>query len=246
MVQAAYAETASVDARRNLTPAGSGPVSLAAPAPILGNQAMLRLQRQADDAVAADSSTGSVSSAAGASGPVATPTAAGSRPVFFCSKPILLSFLHGKRHAFFRIGGSGTGNETYELEHDEPCSGCYVGYPRHNEPEDRDATDALCTPAPAISDSALASNWNAYPIGQYCAWGPNSNTYARVIAEKCGGKGLRPPGDVPGFDDTPPMPGTFGPPPIPISAAGLCYEPGGCHISCLEPEPDKPTEPSPV
>jgi hypothetical protein len=168
----------------------------------------------------------------------------GGRPVFFCSKPILLSFLHGKRHAFFRLGGSSPGNDTYELEHAQTCPDCYQGFPRKNEPEDRDATDAICNPAPAISASCLDSSWSSYPIGQYCSWGPNSNTYARVIEEKCGGTGLRPPGDVPGFDDPPPFPGTFGPNPYLFSALGICWSPGGCDL--CQQQPEAPPGPSPA
>jgi len=36
------------------------------------------------------------------------------QPVFFCSKPVAAGF----SHAFFRVGGAGPGNPTYELEHD--------------------------------------------------------------------------------------------------------------------------------
>jgi hypothetical protein len=130
-----------------------------------------------------------------------------SRPVFFCSKSVAL----GQSHAFFRVGSSGAGNPTFELEHDElgehcPCG--IQGWPTRDYPEDKDATDASCIPAPTIAEACLLSNWSTYPIGTYCALGPNSNTYARFVAEKCGAIGLRPPGRIPGFDDSPPVAGT--------------------------------------
>ena len=134
---------------------------------------------------------------------------AGGMNVFFCSKPVA----RFARHAFFRVGGDGPGNHTYELEHDErgdhcPCG--IQGIPMENYPEDRDSTDAMCVPAPAISATCLAQKWDSYPRGNYCAWGPNSNTYARVTAEACGDR-LRPPGALPGFADTPPAAGTANP-----------------------------------
>ena len=148
--------------------------------------------------------------------PVSAPPVASAGPappppsVFFCSKNVAF----GRKHAFFRVGGAGPGNQTYELEHDEygdhcPCG--IQGIPTENYPEDRDSTDATCIPAPAISATCLAQKWDAYPHGNYCAWGPNSNTYARVTAEACGGAGLRPPGTLPGFTDPPPAAGTANP-----------------------------------
>jgi hypothetical protein len=155
------------------------------------------------------------------------------RPVFLCSKPIMLSWLHGKSHAFFRVGGSGIGNDTYELEHGKPCPNldCYQGFPRHNEPEDRDAADATCVAAPTISEASLIANAPSYPIGQYCTWGPNSNTYVRVIIDRCGAAGLRPPGDTPGFDDPPPRAGTYGPNPY-LAVSGLCIDHFICSALC--------------
>ncbi len=150
------------------------------------------------------------------------------RPVFFCSKPVAL----GQRHAFFRIGSSEPGNPTFELEHDEygdhcPCG--IQGWPTRDYPEDRDATDARCISAPTITEACLLSNWATYPIGKYCALGPNSNTYARFLAERCGAIGLRPPGSVPGFDDSPPTAGTANP----ALDARVTFLPGACQtIDC--------------
>jgi hypothetical protein len=155
--------------------------------------------------------------------PLVIPPSVIPTPVFFCSKPIMLSGLHGKSHAFFRVGGSGPGNPTYELEHDESCPCAWQGWPRRNDPDDFSATNATCIPAPMISESCLATNWASYPVGQYCSWGPNSNTYTRIIAERCGAVGLRPPGNVPGFDDAPPSAGSSGPSPY-LSAFGVCFD----------------------
>ncbi len=150
------------------------------------------------------------------------------RPVFFCSKPVAL----GQSHAFFRVGGAGPGNPTFELEHDEygdhcPCG--IQGWPTRDYPEDRDTADASCIPAPLITEACLASNWSNYPIGKYCALGPNSNTYARVLAERCGARGLRPPGRVPGFNDPPPPDHTANP----ALDARITVLPGACQtIEC--------------
>lgn len=154
------------------------------------------------------------------------------RPVFFCSKPILLSSLHGKSHAFFRVGGTGSGNSTFELEHDKSCPCAYQGWPRRDDADDFNAKNATCIPAPMITEACLISNWNTYPVGKYCAWGPNSNTYTRVIAEKCGAVGLRPPGNVPGFDDAPPVAGTGGPDPFLSALTGICPTNDCDYFSC--------------
>jgi hypothetical protein len=165
------------------------------------------IQRQEDDA------------------PSATSTG---RPVFFCSKKVALGF----SHVFFRVGGSGPGNSTFELEHDEngdhcPCG--IQGLPTRDYPEDRDSTDAACIPAPAISESCLMAKWSSYPVGKYCALGPNSNSYARSVAESCGATGLRPPGRLPGFSDAPPLAGTANP----ALDARITILPGACQtITC--------------
>jgi hypothetical protein len=146
-------------------------------------------------------------------------------PVFFCSKKVALGF----SHAFFRVGGSGTGNPTFELEHDEigdhcPCG--FQGWPTRDYPEDRDDADAPCILLPGVTPACLAANYLTYPIGRYCATGPNSNTYARWLAEKCGAVGKRPPGRLPGFGDSPPVAGTAAPPSFPgtgvLGTVGVC------------------------
>jgi hypothetical protein len=175
--------------------------------------------------------------------PCAAPPAPPSKPVFFCNKPITGSVLHRQGHAFFRIGGSSPGNPTFELEHDDRGDHCACGFqgiPQKDYQEDADSTDATCIAAPSISDSCLAANWNTYPVGKYCALGPNSNTYARFLAEKCGGTGVRPPGNVQGFDDSPPKAGTAN---DTVSVFTLrCNEIDCNDQSCLPPAPLSPRQ----
>jgi hypothetical protein len=167
--------------------------------------------------------------------PVASAALPGSMDVFFCSKPVALGLAN---HAFFRVGGAGPGNQTYELEHDdygEHCPCGMQGIPWSNYSEDRDSTAAACVPAPSISATCLAQQYNAYPRGNYCATGPNSNTYARVTAEACGWTG-RPPqslGNLPGFPDAPPAAGTASPNRHVEWQAVSCSQPRDCaDTSC--------------
>jgi hypothetical protein len=157
-------------------------------------------------------------------------------PVFFCSKSVALGF----SHAFFRVGGAGPGNPTYELEHDdlgEHCPCGFQGWPTRDYPEDRDAADSPCTPLPGVTQACLDANYLGYPVGRYCATGPNSNTYARWLAEKCGAVGIKPPGNLPGFGDSPPAPGTAAPPAFPgtgvLGTVGLCGSINCDNDSCL-------------
>jgi hypothetical protein len=193
-----------------------------------GSQIELTLQKQSDEIdvdleFVSPQETESLSNQG-----ITLPTA--SRPVFFCSKSVAL----GGKHAFFRLGGSEPGNSTFELEHDEygehcPCG--IQGLPTRDYPEDRDATDSPCVAAPSITEACLINNWATYPVGKYCALGPNSNTYARFLAERCGGRGLRPPGWLPGFDDSPPPVDTANP----AMDARITFLPGACQtISCKD------------
>jgi hypothetical protein len=132
-------------------------------------------------------------------------------PVFLCNKPVPGHAVHRQGHLFLRVGGSGPGNPTFELEHDSKGDHCKCGFqgiPQRDYPEDRDATDADCIPAPTVTASCLAAKFSSYPVGMYCALGPNSNTYAHFLLNACGGTGLTPPGNVPGFNDSPPIAGT--------------------------------------
>jgi hypothetical protein len=135
--------------------------------------------------------------------------AGGEQPVYVCTKPILGSTLHRQGHAFFRVGGSTPGHPTYELEHARSCYCGWQGWPRRDVPEDRDA-DVPCVLTP-INNATLAANWNTYPVGQYCARGPNSNTYVRVMSAMCGSR-VRPPGNIAGYDASPPAAGGAGAP----------------------------------
>ena len=95
-------------------------------------------------------------------GDAATPSPAGtsgtSPPVFFCSKSVAL----GGKHAFFRVGGSGPDNSTFELEHDEYGEHCQCGiqgHPTRDYSEDRDSSDATCVAAPEVTEACLLNNW---------------------------------------------------------------------------------------
>lgn len=129
--------------------------------------------------------------------------------VYMCSKDLETSRL-GK-HAFFRIGGSGKGNPTISLQLIDSSLGadCWQGIPDRDYPSDLNA-DADCDPTP-ISESCLEREFRAYPIGHYCTWGPNSNTFVGVVARNCGIANPDPPGWTPGIDASPPPSGTFAP-----------------------------------
>jgi hypothetical protein len=159
------------------------------------------IQRDANDSAPAGDS-------ASANAPVNSPSLTGSvQPVYVCTKPILGSMLHRQGHAFFRVGDRTPGHPTYELEHARSCYCGWQGWPRRDVPEDRNA-DVPCVITP-INSATLAANWNKYPVGQYCARGPNSNTYVRVISAMCGST-VRPPGNTAGYDASPPTVGGAG------------------------------------
>jgi hypothetical protein len=155
----------------------------------------------------------------GYSGPDVTPTdeecrTSGPPPVtpttvFMCSKSLERSPLG--THAFFRVGGSGTGRPTYSLEPENRGSDCWQGEPKRNFPADFNAA-ANCERT-SIALSCLDAQYAAYPIGHYCTWGPNSNTFVGHIARNCGMSNPDPPGWNPGIDASPPPSGTFAPSP---------------------------------
>jgi len=128
--------------------------------------------------------------------------------VYICSKALDTSPVGS--HAFFRIGGSGTGNPTISLQPiDTTGTDCWQGVPDRDYPSDRDA-EADCE-LTAISLSCLESEFRAYPIGHYCTLGPNSNTFVGHVAKNCGISSVDPSGWTPGIDDSPPPHGTFAP-----------------------------------
>jgi hypothetical protein len=129
--------------------------------------------------------------------------------VYMCSKDLETSPLG--RHAFFRIGASGKGNPTISLQPIDASLGadCWQGIPDRNYPSDLNA-DADCDATP-ISASCLDREFRSYPIGHYCTWGPNSNTFVGVVARNCGIANPDPPGWTPGIDASPPPSGTFAP-----------------------------------
>jgi hypothetical protein len=159
-------------------------------------------------------------------GPAPSPTGAGT-PVYVCTKDIMGSTVHRQGHAFFRVGGTRPGLPTYELEHARSCPCGWQGWPRRNVPEDRDA-DVPCVLTP-ISATLLASVWNTYPVGQYCARGPNSNTYVRVVSAMCGSL-VRPPRNTAGYDAAPPPAGGAGAP-HPFLSVVTCW-----NVDCDDTE----------
>lgn len=148
---------------------------------------------------------------AGPTPPGPTPQPPGpSQPVFICSKALRRAPFG--RHAFFRIGGAGSGNSTMELEPEETRTGCFQGVPQRDFREDVDAADADCR-ATAIATNCLDSAFASYPVGHYCTLGPNSNSFVGHLANQCGAGSIRPSGWLPGYDEAPPPAGTFAPSP---------------------------------
>ena len=129
--------------------------------------------------------------------------------VYLCSKDLDTSPM-GK-HAFFRIGSPAKGSTTISLQPIDSSLGvdCWQGIPGRNYSSDLNA-DADCQ-ATSISESCLEREFRGYPIGHYCTWGPNSNTFVGVVARNCGMKDPDPTGWTPGIDDSAPPRGTYAP-----------------------------------
>lgn len=155
----------------------------------------------------------------GYTGPDVTPTdeqcrTSGPPPVtpstvFICSKSLERSPLG--THAFFRVGGSGSGQPTYSLEPEDRGSDCWQGRTVRDFPADFNAVGEC--ERTSIALSCLEAQFAAYPIGHYCTWGPNSNTFVGHVARTCGMTDPDPPGWNPGLDASPPPSGTFAPSP---------------------------------
>ena len=141
-----------------------------------------------------------------------------SQVVYMCSKDLDTSPI-GK-HAFFRVGGAGAGNPTYSLQPIDSSLGvdCWQGMPYRNYPDDISASGEC--EATAISVSCLETEFDLYPIGHYCTFGPNSNTFVGHIARRCGIANPDPSGYTPGIDRSPPPSGTFAP--SPMTTLGGC------------------------
>lgn len=154
----------------------------------------------------------------------ADPKAQPEPDVYICSKDLQTAPLG--RHSFFRIGGPGSGNPTYELEPEDNRpfkwidgdlrhSGCWQGVPKQDVDEDKnynpkDAADCQKT---SISLGCLKQQFAAYPIGRYCTFGPNSNSFVAYIAGQCGLSNPNPKGWNPGIGTPPPAEGTYAPSP---------------------------------
>jgi hypothetical protein len=70
--------------------------------------------------------------------------------------------------------------------------------------------EGTCLKTP-LNLGCIQSGFSIYPIGAYCPAGPNSNTFVGSIAHGCNLPSNIVLPAVPGFDDTPPRPNTFGP-----------------------------------
>ncbi len=189
----------------------------------------------------------SSSSAPGGGAASAGGGAAGAK-VFICAKDLETSPIG--RHAFFRVGGPASANPTYELEPqdnrpvsfvdgDSHHSGCWQGVPMQDVAEDKSyvANVSDCQET-AISLSCLQQQFASYPIGQYCTFGPNSNTFVGHIAKQCGLANPDPAGWTPGIDDSPPASGTFAP--SPKTTIVGCTKETGCGV-VAPPDKQKPT-----
>ncbi len=155
--------------------------------------------------------------------------------VYACTKDLETSPVG--RHAFFRVGGEGPGNPTYELEPQDNRTlksadgarfhtGCWQGVPMRDAPEDKSA-NADCIPT-TITTPCLQEKFSSYPIGKYCTFGPNSNSFVNYVAKQCGMLVLTPAGWTPGYDTSPPTPGTFAP--SPATTLQGCAEESGCLV----------------
>ncbi len=131
------------------------------------------------------------------------------RPVYMCSKDLDTSPVG--THAFFRLDAPGAGNETISLQPIQVnrTSDCWQGIPAWNYPSDQTAA-GTCTLTP-FSFRDVYNQFQAYPIGHYCTWGPNSNTFVGQIARNLGMSNPDPSGWNPGMDESPPPAGTFAP-----------------------------------
>jgi hypothetical protein len=179
----------------------------------------------------------------------ADPKAQPEPDVYICSKDLETSPLG--RHSFFRIGGSGSGNPTYELEPqdnrpfkwidgDLRHSGCWQGVPMQDVDEDKnynpkDASDCQKT---SIKLSCLQQQFAAYPIGRYCTFGPNSNSFVAYIAGQCGLSNPNPNGWNPGLGTPPPAEGTYAP--SPGNTLFGCELETGCGVAVASEQPAAP------
>lgn len=158
----------------------------------------------------------------------------GQMSVYLCSKPLETSPIG--THTFLRVGGSAPGNPTYSLYAAWRSANCWQGEPLKDTPADK-AAQADCIPT-RITPSCLETQFAAYPIGRYCALGPNSNTFVGTMARNCGMSDPDPPGWNPGIDDSPPAAGTFTRASSPKSTLVSCPTANSCADAAPSgPEP---------
>jgi hypothetical protein len=186
-----------------------------------GDGAEREAERVSASAAAAEGAGGGARPGVGRAGPIyrprlqrqdggaqaPAPAPAPSRTVYLCSKSLDTSPVGS--HAFFRIGGAGTGSRTLSLQPMDAGGDCWQGVPAYDYPSDVNAKGSC--QATAITESCLDAEYRAYPVGHYCTYGPNSNTFVGHLARKCGMAKVDPTGWTPGIDDAPPPAGTFAP-----------------------------------
>jgi hypothetical protein len=170
----------------------------------------------------------------------ADPQAAADPEVYICAKDLETSPLG--RHAFFRIGGPASGNPTYELEPqdnrpvqwidgDLHHSGCWQGVPMQDVKEDKDYSpeNAWDCQRTAIGLNCLNQQFASYPVGRYCTFGPNSNSFVGYISKQCGLADPSPSGWTPGIDTAPPVEGSYAP--SPRTTLFGCESETGCGVA---------------
>jgi len=126
-------------------------------------------------------------------------------PVYLCSKNLDRSPVG--THCFFRFGSNAKGNHTYSLEPVDRGGNCWQGEPKIDFSSDVNA-EAKCE-VTTLTEPCLTAAFAAYPIGHYCTFGPNSNTFVGHLARTCGMAKPDPSGYNPGIDRAPPPAGTF-------------------------------------
>jgi RHS repeat-associated protein len=113
--------------------------------------------------------------------------------------PSFVFFFTGLRHCYIKSSLT-----TYSLY---PEDG--TGIPRTRDRKDKGGKCRDCAPKPCDPNQGqcFENAFYSYPVGEYKAWGPNSNTFAATLANACcaGGfpKGL---GWTPGTKHSPPVP----------------------------------------
>jgi hypothetical protein len=135
--------------------------------------------------------------------------------VYICWSPT--EAFPAANHSWFRVGGPEPqpDHQTFSLfprlvKQAPDGTWCSQGK-TFSGTNDLDLTRAgSCLKTP-LNLGCIQSGFSDYPIGTYCPAGPNSNTFVGSIARGCNLPSDIVPPAVPGFDDSPPQPSSFGP-----------------------------------